>query len=65
MQKLTKEEMKKVMGGVALPTVDTIDCNDGTTTPQPGGDCRTGSSGQCNNHGGEKDCIAYGHPIVN
>lgn len=63
MQKLSKDEMKMVMGGLKNPTVDTVECNDGTSHPLPSGDCSLGSSGQCNNNGGVKDCVGYGHPI--
>jgi hypothetical protein len=61
-QHLTREQMKKVMGGILAPTVDTVECNDGTSHALPSGDCSLGSSGQCNDNGGVKDCVAYGHP---
>ena len=62
MKKLSKDEMKKVRGGLVDPTVDTVECNDGTSHALPSGDCRCGSSGECNSNGGVKDCVAYGHP---
>jgi hypothetical protein len=65
MKSLTRDEMKKVMGGqLAPPTVDTVYCNDGTTTTPPEGDCSCGSVGLCDGHDGVKNCIAYGHPVT-
>jgi hypothetical protein len=64
MQKLSKDEMKKVLGGVLQPTVDTVYCNDGSTASPPEGDCSCGSVGTCDGHGGVVNCIAYGHPIL-
>jgi bacteriocin-like protein len=62
MKVLSKDEMKKVMGGDD-PTVDTIYCNDGTSLEHPTGDCSAGSTGACNGHDGVANCIGYGHPI--
>ncbi|MBN9351109.1 MAG: bacteriocin [Chitinophagaceae bacterium] len=64
MKQLTKEEMKKIIGGQSTPTVDTVECNDGFSLPHPDGDCRCGSVGLCDGNGGVKDCIAYGHPVT-
>ena len=48
--------MKKVLGGELAPlSVDTVYCNDGTTTTPPEGDC---SVGLCDGHNGVKNCIA-------
>lgn len=62
MKQLSKQEMKKVLGG-QNPTVDTVECNDGSSHALPSGDCSQGSVGQCNNNLGVKDCVAYGHPM--
>lgn len=65
MKKLTKNEMKKVLGGVVDPTVDTVYCNDGTPIPHPTNCCASGTPPSvCACNGGFKICTAYGHPIV-
>jgi hypothetical protein len=35
---------------------------DGSSHALPSGDCSQVSSGECNNNGGVKDCVGYGHP---
>lgn len=64
MRKLSSDEMKKVLGGVTQPKVDTVYCVDGSTATPVDGDCSCGSVGKCNDHGGVVDCMAWGHPIV-
>lgn len=55
--------MKNVKGGYEpLPKVDTVYCNDGTSSNHPEGDCSCGtSSNVCAGHGGFKECLAFGH----
>ena len=59
MKKLSKDEMKKVMGGVDA-TVDTIYYNNGTSKPHPQGDCTCGSVGLCDEDGGIKNFAFVG-----
>ncbi len=60
MKKLSRNEMKNVMGGDALPTEDTVYCNT-CSFVHPEKDCSCGSQGLCDNCGGFKECLAYGH----
>ncbi len=61
MKKLSRNEMKNVLGGY-YPKVDTVYCNDGTAVAHPDGDCRCGTPPSiCASSGGFKECLAYGH----
>ena len=62
MKKLSREEMKKVNGGSesSLPKEDTVYCNTCSFT-HPDKDCSCGSVGLCDNCGGFKECLAFGH----
>jgi hypothetical protein len=60
--KMSRAEMKEILGGYVLPKDDTVYCNDGTSYTHPDKDCSCGtSSSGCAGHGGFKECLAYGH----
>ncbi len=60
MKALTKDEMKKVMGGNEYWHPATVYCNETGYSVASLNDC-SNSEGVCNGHGGFKTCLAGGY----